>query len=635
MSALPVEIIKMFKEYNTDESKVHLKQLLEVGYEGFIPSCVILNKTLPGLGATTCEIESKRCSIIIEPNVPVIDGKAKKYPNERWPHLILGVRKGVKQITIESYLNNPNIPFKKILTTPESFIHKVLPAFKKLNITDYQSNYFLLLDESEKFIQDTDFREALFRVMKKFWKFENKALVSATPIIPNDRAYQEQGFKVLQVQPSFNYEKELTVMFTNSVLNAVKEVYNEECNTDKVCFFINSVTMIDNVIKHLGLEKEARIYCGEDSIPRIKDLGYEDYDTIINHINGLADLKRVNFFTSRFFSAVDIDLVDDNVSVIMVTDNYVAPHSVLDPYTHIKQIIGRFRKDTRFNCHIFNTREDVAYRSKEEVLSFTRGSYSAFKAVHTLYLNEQEPMVKQALKEALNQLKFKDYTYPYNNKLAINWLLIDNEIEDEKVKELYTHPSKLQKAFHEDPFYTAFTRSKIYLNDDKLKYQISKIDLRTLRACMVNIHYKIWNSELNGPLSEYFSEYELHKEDGYILGVAQYLEREDLERYDYNPKILDPILEILLEQSVKTNWRFRNAIRTNFKKGVVYSRSAIRVRLEELFTDFNISDTITATRLSDYCVIEKVNVGVNGIKMPGEIRPKGYVIIDYLFSILE
>ena len=36
-----------------------------------IPTDTILSKTLPGLGANTLEIKSKRNSIIIEPNVPV------------------------------------------------------------------------------------------------------------------------------------------------------------------------------------------------------------------------------------------------------------------------------------------------------------------------------------------------------------------------------------------------------------------------------------------------------------------------------------------------------------------------------------------------------------------------------------
>ena len=51
-----------------------LDALKHIGHS-MIPTNCILNKTLTGLGATHSEIHSKRSSIIIEPNVPVILGK--------------------------------------------------------------------------------------------------------------------------------------------------------------------------------------------------------------------------------------------------------------------------------------------------------------------------------------------------------------------------------------------------------------------------------------------------------------------------------------------------------------------------------------------------------------------------------
>ena len=51
-----------------------LDALKRIGHS-MIPTNCILNKTLTGLGATHSEIHSKRSSIIIEPNVPVILGK--------------------------------------------------------------------------------------------------------------------------------------------------------------------------------------------------------------------------------------------------------------------------------------------------------------------------------------------------------------------------------------------------------------------------------------------------------------------------------------------------------------------------------------------------------------------------------
>ena len=57
-----------------------LDALKRIGHS-MIPSNTILNKTLTGLGATHSEIHSKRSSIIIEPNVPVILGKLDNNDN--------------------------------------------------------------------------------------------------------------------------------------------------------------------------------------------------------------------------------------------------------------------------------------------------------------------------------------------------------------------------------------------------------------------------------------------------------------------------------------------------------------------------------------------------------------------------
>ena len=78
-----------------------------------IPTNSIINKTVTGCGATYAEINAPRHSVIIEPNVPVIEGKMKKHPQ------ILGVFEGVTTEDIIDFLNtNYNDGYLKIMTTP-------------------------------------------------------------------------------------------------------------------------------------------------------------------------------------------------------------------------------------------------------------------------------------------------------------------------------------------------------------------------------------------------------------------------------------------------------------------------------------------------------------------------------------
>ena len=90
-----------------------LDALKRIGHS-MIPSNCILNKTLTGLGATHSEIHSKRSSIIIEPNVPVILGKLDDNEN------LEAVYAKCTPYNLKKYLQM-DIPYKKIITTPESF----------------------------------------------------------------------------------------------------------------------------------------------------------------------------------------------------------------------------------------------------------------------------------------------------------------------------------------------------------------------------------------------------------------------------------------------------------------------------------------------------------------------------------
>ena len=66
-------------------------------------------------------------------------------------------------------------------------------------------------------------------------------------------------------------------------------------------------------------------------------------------------MSQYNFFTSRFFNAVDIEL-DFKPYVILVTDVYFAEQTMFDPYSDVVQIIGRFRNGITAVTHVTNSK---------------------------------------------------------------------------------------------------------------------------------------------------------------------------------------------------------------------------------------------------------------------------------------
>jgi len=115
-----------------------------------IPTNTLLAKTIAGIGATTLEINSKRHSIIIEPNVPVIKGKKQKHKN------LFGVYEGVSTNDVINHLEKPikKGEYVKIMTTPESF-SKVMRAMQLLQINFYK-DYMLLFDECDKIMKPSN-----------------------------------------------------------------------------------------------------------------------------------------------------------------------------------------------------------------------------------------------------------------------------------------------------------------------------------------------------------------------------------------------------------------------------------------------------------------------------------------------
>lgn len=304
-----------------------------------IPSNTIFNKTLTGCGATTLEINAARHSIIIEPNVPVVVGKKVQHPH------ILAVYEGVTKDDVKAYLTGEYDGFRKIVTTPEGFVKKVMPAMRETN-TDVYNEYFLLFDECEKTIQDVGFRGDIYLPVYDFFKFKGKAMVSATPILPSDPRFRD--FEMVRLKPTYAYKKKIHVLITNNTVSVLRVVLGKcEKHKKKVCIFFNSIDATLKIIQTLGLENRSRVFCSENSMKKLKKQGYKEaWDR-------LTDLADVNFFTSRYYSAVDIKL-DENPVVIMLTDVYSAPYSTIDPSTECYQAVGRFRNGIHCVYHITN-----------------------------------------------------------------------------------------------------------------------------------------------------------------------------------------------------------------------------------------------------------------------------------------
>ena len=562
-----------------------------------IPSNCILSKKIPGCGATTLELETDRNSIIVVPNVPVIIGKCNKYNN------LLGVYEGVKQDKIVTYINN-NYTYK-IMTTPESF-DKVKSACEKCGVNIY-ADFFSLMDECHQLVKDTDYRPDIVLPMNDFFNFDNKALVSATPMEFSDPRFKENNFEIINIEADYDYRQDITVTHTYNLAKAVGKYLENHNGT--ICFFINSVTIIYSIIKQFNLFNGSTIYCAHKSKGNLK----KEYDFTNAYTEWSAEtMRKYNFFTGRFFTAFDLEL-EYKPDLVMISDPFNAEFSMLDVDTDCIQICGRFRHGINSATHIFRVNPEIVVKSREQIEWEISAHKHAYTIVNKLYHDADCRESRWAFGEALKSLPFRKFQYP---DFTTNWFAIDNEIDEVLVHNKYQSKISINKWYNDSHFFNpTFTKCNYNENDEKLKIIRSARSVKDKRKKIVT-----QLSEIEEPYSEYALDFinEARKIDPFIVEAYEVLGKNRIEELKYNKKKLSEDM-ILLQR--KGN-RVVKLVKNRFNVGGKYANETIVKEMKRIYelTNIHPEKEITPKIILDY--FQAVNCWIG--------KKKGYMLISEL-----
>ena len=542
-----------------------------------IPTDCILSKRIPGCGATTLELKTNRNSIIIVPNVPVINSKCQKYDN------LLGVIEKVTVDNIVEYLNENSL--FKIMTTPESF-PKVKKACELCGLNIY-SDFFLLDDECHQLVKDVDYREDIVKPMDDFFKFERKALVSATPIGFSDPRFK--GFKTIEVCADYDYQQKIQVIHTYSVAKTVRE-YLENHKNNKVCIFFNSVDGIYSMMEQFGMLEDATVYCAPKSRIKLKS---EHGFTNAYDVWSADTMKQYNFFTGRFYTAFDLELEQEKPDLLMITDPHLSPYTMLDVDTDCIQICGRFRNGISSATHIYRTNEEIIAKTREQLEWEISAHEFAYQTLQTLYNSADSKKGRYAFGEALETLPFRNYLYP---DLSKNWFAVDNAINDKLVEARYKYRGQVKLWYSDCHYFIPTFEDKPYnKHDEKLRMVESARSTKDKRRRMVQ-----FLSELEGVDSEYAMDFvnEIRKIDPFIVEAFEQLGRERIEKHKYNQRAIAE--EIILKQR-KGNKVVR-IIKNSFIVGLAYTNDYITKELKRIFDMVHIhpEKPIKGSMIKDY-----------------------------------
>lgn len=349
-----METIKISIPYR--DRNLKFDEILEKNkFGGLIPSNYFINKVRPIFGATHCELNALRNSIIIVGYISVMEVKqndAEKYP-------ICIVNGNIKDEEIIDYILDVQNSFNKIMVTPESF-GRLINILKRID-KDYREKYFLLYDECEKLVQHGIFRPKLQLPLDEFFKFQRKTLITATPLIPSDPRFETERFRLLEFIPIFNYRKDLKLITTTNLRTSFRNQLKLYRDNRPVFIFTNCKKSILYGTQLEKIKSDYKVFCAEDlDKDFFQEEGVENVEYSVKH----QQYAKYNFFTSRFFSAVDMYL-PRNVKphIIILTDLPNGRHSIINPFTDAVQIQGRVRTGFQTITHItklFQYRDELS-----------------------------------------------------------------------------------------------------------------------------------------------------------------------------------------------------------------------------------------------------------------------------------
>lgn len=563
-----------------------------------IPTNTILYKTLTGLGATYGELKADRNSIIIEPNVPVIVGKCND-PKHKEDNLF-GVYEGVYTEDVIKYLEKSADKRTKILTTPESF-QKVKDAFELMDM-DIYGTCFLLFDECHKIVKDADYRSDITLPFDDFFLFNEKALVSATPISFSDPRFEMQKFQIIRIEPAFEYKLPVSLIHTNNVLEQLKRTLDKLDATD-ICLFVNSTDMIYSFIKQLDIENESTVFCAKKSVEKLKNKkfkhAFEQWSK--------SRMKKYNFFTSRFYNALDIEL-EIKPTVIMISDVYFSEYSMIDPHTDAIQAIGRFRNGVNRVCHIFNTNPNLPVRTEEEIGIYLQANKEVYDKIKTFYDCATSEEARNAYHGILKVLPFNQML---NKDGKENFFAIDNYVDEALLKSSYNAQEKLIASYRSNRLFDLDVESAYFPFGDfeRLKKESKYASLKDKRKEVVRQLELLKGDDETEMIRNYKED--LRKADSFIYGAYEEIGKEMIESLDYSVKRIKEAMILKQNREKTEGTEFIQLIKNSFKVGQKYTKKYIKEELTRIYalTGVTPQKTITGQSIKEFFYVKEINTG--------------------------
>lgn len=606
------------KKLNEKEIKLHTTDYIDKAFKE-LPTNSFINKGRCGIGGTHLELKTDRNSIIVVPTKGIITDKINSTDengNIEYPNLF-PVMGGVKPEDISTYLLG-EIPFKKIIVTPDS-LRRISETAKDIGMLDkLYSDYTLFLDEAHSIITES-FRERMIKAFEMHFQYENRIIISATPYYFTDPRLKDLDYYRITFNEPLG---KIGIVNTKYIKSCVNAILTEEVKTKaNVHIFYNSVTEIAEAIELAELE-DCYVHCSE------KEQNLEKIGRFFKPQPIKGEYRKFNFYTTSHFEGWNLE--DIAPTIILVTDiNNL--HTKVGISNKGVQAIGRQRakKDrpetTPFRIyHITNHRHMNTYKSLEEIqkqylfeAEWETNSYNKYLQACKEYDIEPDKARKEHAEK---------YT-SINTETGLAELChtkIDQFINASACNEEFNHIDFIKKGWEKAGFETkVLTYNQTF--DKKIQRKTKKsvqeifTDFETLDPKNQFIFHSDNDTDRFSVLkSAYPVLYEAYQE----------LSNEEIESTNYNAKEIEKLL--VLKTNKNAEIKILKLLPLYFAVGQRYTKAQIKDKLQEIYNKAGFQKTATAEQLKNMDWYETKPCKIKNNK---EVLENGFQILRMNFKL--
>lgn len=580
----------------------------------------ILNKGIPGCGATTLAIEDDNKTIICSPRNELLINKHVQYP--KTTKLVIG---GVNETEIKQYIDSTEIP--KILVSYDS-LYKLIGCIRD------KSGWRVVVDEFQCLLSDSSFKsETELKFLDELKEFPYVTFMSATPILDKylekidyfkDMDYTElewedkEKIELLRHKTPKPIDAAIAIVRKYQSGNYPSCIIDSEVIYSKECvIFLNSVNNIINIIKQTGIPpEEVNIIVGnnEENDKQIAKLGK-------GYKRGSIPLKnephkKFTFCTSTAYAGCDF--YSTNATSFVISD-CKRINTTVDISTDLVQIAGRqrlacnpFRKYLVF---IYNTgtndiSEEEFYKMLEEKRNLTKKDITDLNGIKDCQLKQLR--IKKEL-QTQRMLKYSDTYTMYDekeDKFVFNNLAYINEIYNYDLQKYAYENGIIIKKQLEDSGFDTSTNQVYTVFEEHLKQTIVKQSFADRMK-----HYCEYKAK--GNLQYDFVALSIEMEHPEIKYYYDFLGGARIKALGYKECNLKNEISFLSTQS-----KIKYELEKRFKSGNRIITSDLQSVLQGIYTKYSVKKPPVATDIKNYFPKSKA------VKIPtADGRKNGWEII--------